>query len=335
MADIPYGGGYPSEGRDVSPTNWTNWVGAAVSLALVTGIGIWGYNLVMRDVSGIPVVRAVEGPMRVLPETPGGQLAQHQGLSVNTVAVEGAEDAPVDQVILAPPPLDLSDEDAPGLALTEETAPVSTPEPVVRPTGQDTDTRVALNVEDSPEPAPRPIPDDLRALAEQIAAGASPLQDVPPATERVPDVEAATEVAALGPGLAVSPRPRLRPATAASAVGQRAPSAATDAAIEAAVSAVAAPSANEVDPSAIPSGTRLVQLGAFASPAIAREQWDVLLGRFDGFLDDKTRVIERATSGGRIFYRLRAMGFSDLDDARRFCSALVAENADCIPVVTR
>ena len=37
-----------------------------------------------------------------------------------------------------------------------------------------------------------------------------------------------------------------------------------------------------------------------------------------------------ATSGGRTFYRLRAMGFEDLSDARRFCSALVAENAECM-----
>jgi hypothetical protein len=45
--------------------------------------------------------------------------------------------------------------------------------------------------------------------------------------------------------------------------------------------------------------------------------------------------VQKASSGGRVFYRLRAMGFDDLGDARRFCSALVAENADCIPVVTR
>ena len=30
-----------------------------------------------------------------------------------------------------------------------------------------------------------------------------------------------------------------------------------------------------------------------------------------------------------------AMGFAGLSDARRFCSALVAGNADCIPVTTR
>ena len=60
-----------------------------------------------------------------------------------------------------------------------------------------------------------------------------------------------------------------------------------------------------------------------------------LSGRFSDYLAGKKRVIQRAESGGRIFYRLRAMGFADLADARRFCSALVAENADCIPVVTR
>ena len=44
-----------------------NLAGAAVSLALIVGIGIWGYKLIMRDVSGVPVVRAAEGPMRIQP----------------------------------------------------------------------------------------------------------------------------------------------------------------------------------------------------------------------------------------------------------------------------
>ena len=41
--------------------NLTNFAGAAVSLALIAGVSVWGYKLVMRDVSGIPVVRAAEG----------------------------------------------------------------------------------------------------------------------------------------------------------------------------------------------------------------------------------------------------------------------------------
>ena len=105
------------------------------------------------------------------------------------------------------------------------------------------------------------------------------------------------------------------------------------AAVAAAVAAAAG--MRDIDPAAIPAGTRLAQLGAFASHEIAVQEWDKLADRFDEYLEDKDRVIEKATSGGRTFYRLRAMGFADLSDARRFCSALVAERAECIPVVTR
>jgi hypothetical protein len=68
---------------------------------------------------------------------------------------------------------------------------------------------------------------------------------------------------------------------------------------------------------------------------VARKEWTRLRGRFGEYLDGKDRVIQKAQSGGRTFYRLRAVGFDGLSDARRFCSALVAENAECIPVVTR
>jgi hypothetical protein len=52
-------------------------------------------------------------------------------------------------------------------------------------------------------------------------------------------------------------------------------------------------------------------------------------------MGDKQRVIQQASSGGRTFYRLRVMGFSDLSEARLFCAALVADKVDCIPVVMK
>ena len=64
-----------------------------------------------RDVTGVPVVRALEGPMRVTPEEPGGDQANYQGLAVNTVAAAGIAAGPADRLVLAPPPLDLSAED--------------------------------------------------------------------------------------------------------------------------------------------------------------------------------------------------------------------------------
>ena len=97
----------------------TNLAGALVSLALIIGIGVWGYKLLVRDVSGIPVVRAAEGPMRVQPENPGGDQALNQGLSVNNVAAQGVAAVPADRLVLAPTPLELTLEDAPAAELAE------------------------------------------------------------------------------------------------------------------------------------------------------------------------------------------------------------------------
>ncbi len=302
---------------------FANMAGAVVSLALVVGIGIWGYKLLVRDVSGIPVVRAASGEMRVRPEVPGGQLAIHQGLSVNEVAAVGTAAKPADRLILAPRPVDLTEEDrvmpvAMVASVPQQTGDAAAPSvPELRAD----EVKAALesgNVED---------------LVARLTAGVTPLTDlgensdqvVAAVTQTVVAEMAAVEqkVAALQgtPGLRQSVRPKKRPAVRAVV---------TPAALTTQDTAVA-----EVDPASLPAGTRLAQLGAFDSPEVAREQWDQLQTRFDAFLNGKTRIIQKATSGGRVFYRLRAMGFEDIADARRFCSALVAQNADCIPVVTR
>ena len=90
-----------------------------------------------------------------------------------------------------------------------------------------------------------------------------------------------------------------------------------------------------MDPAALEPGTRLVQFGAFDSDKEARAEWLRLAGRFGDLMAGKAMVIQAAESGGRTFFRLRAHGFENEDDARRFCSALVAENASCIPVAHR
>ena len=89
----------------------------------------------------------------------------------------------------------------------------------------------------------------------------------------------------------------------------------------------------QIDPATIATGTRLVQLGAYASPEIALIEWANMDTQFGDYMVGKEPVVQQAQSGGRSFYRLRAMGFSDLADARRFCSVLVTEGANCIPVV--
>ena len=319
----------PPQARRSAGVNAANLVGAGMSLALLVGIGVWGYQLIARDVAGVPVVRAMQGEMRVRPDEPGGRQALNQGLAVNEVAAAGATAGPSERIVLAPQPIDLSNETVPLIdQLANATPRYASADPA--PAAAQGSQTVSLT---APKPAGQLT--SIQQLADQIAAGATPLtsqgavktpavrvsvSDVP--TAPAPQTTRVSAMAADGSGLAASPRPRIRPAGGVRVASLNA----------------AAPATNgfrDVDAASIPVGTRLVQLGAYDSPEVARSEWTRFSQRFDEYMTGKDRVIQRAVSGGRTFYRLRAMGFADLNDARQFCSALTAQNIDCIPVVTR
>ena len=317
--------------------------GAAVSLALVVGIAAWSYQLIKRDVSGVPVVRALEGPMRVQPENPGGDPADHQGLAVNTVAAKGTAAEPADRLVLAPKPVDLLDEDVPSppvpstevQAQSPQVAPSEAPQKLqlgsparaVMVRAENGSEDIAGSVEALVQELTNgvePLSSAGENLAtEEVLAVVQPLPDAEPEAAEEPGAAAETvpDVVLAGPGLTRSPRPQTRPER--SGVPEAEPE------------EVAARIPLDVDPETLPAGTRMAQLGAYESADVARAEWDRLNGRFEDYLEGKSRVIQKATSGGRTFYRLRALGFDDISDARRFCAALQAENADCIPVTTR
>lgn len=320
------------------------FLGATASIALVVGVGIWGYKLVSRDVSGVPVVRAIEGPMRIQPTNPGGTPADHQGLAVNTVAAKGTAAPPPDRLVLAPQPVSLSDDDAP-VATLETKATVAQVNPTPTSVSEDAVSAFQDGAVDAIVAELTVGVEPLENTGEQLLTD-SAQQDLivqpKPVSLTEPDDEVAIDPADLvkfqpdasvvnAPGVVRSLRPQTRPARAV-ASGDAAESATLNAAINAAVETAAG---LDVDPESLPVGTRLAQLGAYDTPEIARAEWDRLNTRFGDYMDGKNRVIQKASSGGRTFYRLRAMGFDDLSDARRFCSALVAERADCIPVTTR
>ncbi|WP_235953060.1 SPOR domain-containing protein [Salipiger sp. PrR002] len=326
MADYPadYSADYPDypyEGPEApAPSgrraaSLANWAGAAVSLALVVGVGVWGYDLLMRDVNGIPVVQAMDGPMRVAPEDPGGSTADHQGLAVNAVAGTGTAAGGADRLLLAPQGIGLSDEDIPQSRLAEARRNADRIEPAVLSSdasGEGLSDDLAEGGEVDP----------IQALADQIAANAKPLSDLDGENGEGELVASVTGAAPAG-ALIRSLRPSTRPGDLLNQPVALAP---------------AEPEAvgpEEISPDTLPAGTRLAQLGAYVSADVAREEWQRFSARFGEFMDGKDRVIEKASSGGRTFYRLRAAGFDDLADARRFCAAFVAENADCIPVTTR
>lgn len=298
-----------------------NVLGAVASLALVAGVGVWGYKLVMRDVSGVPVVRAAEGPMRVQPENPGGTPADHQGLAVNAVAAEGSAAAPADRLILAPRPVSLTDEDLPTGQLQPIPAVQVIEEPISDQEAADLRQNAvdALVAELAGEAARTDQPDapgvQLASLDEEPAIDPADLAAL------LPD----PAIAEL-PGVRRSLRPNTRPARAVR----------SDANAEAAITAAVKAAADlDVDPSTLSKGTRLAQLGAYDSTDVAQAEWARLTGRFGEYMDGKQRVIQKTSSGGRTFYRLRVLGFEDLSDSRQFCAALVAQGADCIPVAVR
>lgn len=69
-----YGGGYYCVIlRFVCGQVIVNWIGVLMSVVLIIGILVWGYWLIVRDVIGVLVVRALEGLVCYVPEDPGGR----------------------------------------------------------------------------------------------------------------------------------------------------------------------------------------------------------------------------------------------------------------------
>ena len=312
-----------------------NLTGGLVSLALVVGMGVWGYKLLVRDVSGVPVIEAIEGAFRVEPEEPGGMTTPHQGLQVNEIAADSEPSAPVEEVRLAPEDGALAEEDWPWGDLMEQS--VQTEAALARD-AEDGDAAATPLVDgeegglmamDAPDEDLSPavmVEDDLEgeALGTDLAvAEALAGVELDPAVADEGDVEVPVSIASASNALRPAPRPAVlrRTATPARAV----PPGAGPGGV----------GTGEVSIDTLEKGTRLVQLGAYASPEIAREQWSSIGGKFAEFFADKRLVVQKAVSGGKTFYRLRAEGFEDLADARRFCSTLTARQADCIPVEVR
>ena len=281
------------------------WVGAALSLSLLTGAIGWSYQLIVRDISQIPIVKAQLGPLRVAPDDPGGLTAANQGLSVTQLAVN---ERPLlsDEIFLAPAAEVLSEENV-ALQISEENSSI---------TNKENFDTLEVSTENSL---------DLKILPEQNATGLASNNEAVLSTAAFSpkklEIENAVSLA-----LALtnevnssfnSLRPKIRPVvlnqTQTDNIAQSVP--------------------NELVVT-LPVGSAVVQLGAFESRSLAQIEWQRLEALLGSVLTSKNMVIQKAESGGKVFYRLRAFGFDDLSDARQFCSA-VNDKVACIPVVTR
>lgn len=328
---------------------FVNLAGAVTSVLLIAGLVVWGYKLVMRDVTGIPIVKAMEGPARVAPEEPGGDLARHTGLSVNEVAADAPPAISSNPLVLAPNAVGFEAGDvAMGqMGATARPATAGTdpelllPEEPIAPL---TDAEMAARLRVAPSDDTGPVSESV--ITEAVEATA------PPTAEEAA-AEAAAAPAPVAPRSAVesavaeamsSPRPSRRPAglraaaAPAPAAARPEPTAPARTA-EAAPSPAARPAARtEAAPAPAPApqtatvsaGTQLVQIGAFDNESQANTQWSRVSGKFGSLMAGKSPVLQKTEVNGRSFVRLRVAGFGSTDEARRFCSALSAEGTDCI-----
>ena len=281
------------------------WVGAALSLSLLTGAIGWSYQLIVRDISQIPIVRAQLGPLRVAPDDPGGLTAANQGLSVTQLAVN---ERPLlsDEIFLAPAAEVLSEENV-ALQISEENSSITNKEKF--------DT-LEVSTENSL---------DLKILPEQNATGLASNNEAVLSTAAFSpkklEIENAVSLALSLTNEVNSSfnslRPKIRPVVLNQIQTDN----------------IAQSVANELVVT-LPVGSAVVQLGAFESKSLAQIEWQRLEALLGSVLTSKNMVIQKAESGGKVFYRLRAFGFDDLSDARQFCSA-VNDKVACIPVVTR
>jgi len=155
-----------------------NATGALMSVALVAGVSVWGYNLLTRDASGVPVVRALDGPMRVRPDNPGGIQAAHQGLAVNRVQSDGVTANAADRLVLAPDGAGVTGDDPAGLRSPAPIMPdnpaqaaIEIAAPVLLPPQENIQAQPDVAIAPSQLPATNKATAEALKMADQLAQG--------------------------------------------------------------------------------------------------------------------------------------------------------------------
>ncbi len=153
---------YESDSQESAPLGVTGvvavvlrWIGAVASISLVVGIIYWGFLLGQRDATDVPVIRAIEGNARIIPDDPQGTQADNQGLAVNEVLAETTPTAVDTNTTLAPASQTVTTEDETMSALVPVApAPTQNVTPIVV-------DAATLLVEISPVIEPSVAPDGM------------------------------------------------------------------------------------------------------------------------------------------------------------------------------
>ncbi len=303
-------GGAPAPRRVASM-----WAGAGAALALVTGLGVWIYDLGTRPTEGIPVVAAARGPVKVVPEGGESPVGHRDiGSFEMTRAPEPAAGTTEAPTTLAPEAAPLTEEDISLrdlediLGVPEPTAaavpraaiPLAAPDGTVVP-----DTRPAPGAS-APVPLP---PAKVEPAPERTAA-------LPPEPEPEPEAEA-------DPG---APAPRVSP------IAPRRPDnlpARVAAAQREAIEDVAALRTRAA------RSRFQIQLGAYKTEGEVHDEWRRISGDNTDLLNNRALAVQTTQSGGITWYRLRVGPFESQAEALSLCEALHAREQRCIAVRNR
>jgi len=277
------------------------WIGAVLSLSLLAGAIGWSYKLVVRDINQIPIVRAQLGPLRVAPDNPGGLTAANQGLSVTQLAVN---EKPLlsDEINLAPAAEILNEETS--ASLLREVDKLNQIDETYEI--KEINAENTISLDGSSGAMKGETASKTESLVAQVAF-----------SQKKVEIENAVSLALSITSEFVPSLTSLRPKTRPRSVQQNR---------ELIVS--------KEPMSKLLIGSAIVQLGAFDSKSLAESEWRRFEKLLGSILAPKQMIIQKAESGGKIFYRLRASGFNDISDARQFCTA-ISDKVACIPVVTR
>jgi len=88
-----------------------SWVGIILSAIIIIIFVVWGFSLNVSDSAEIPVVKARVKEFRIIPDEPGGQIINYQGLSVNSVQEKGSAQIAANEIRLAPEPIKIENDE--------------------------------------------------------------------------------------------------------------------------------------------------------------------------------------------------------------------------------
>jgi septal ring-binding cell division protein DamX len=269
-----------------------------ITMIVMTGgvtIAWYSYNAGIKEgsESAAPLLKP-SGPMKVAPENPGGTKIPHQEMTVYQSPGEKSETGQVERIL--PPP-------------EQPLTPPAAAEPSGAAGGESSRMRSADTVGGAPAETGAPkTPDTILPPL----GGAAP-RTLVPLVPKDPQVALAAPKAPSRDVRAAEVKPVDRPA-------------------ERPAKAEPARKAETPQVAAIPSGAYRVQLGSVSSEGQATKFWSAQQDKNDDLLGKLALNVERATVGGKTYYRIQAGPLGDADSARSLCDQLKRRQVGCIIV---